>query len=69
MPEIRLGTNEVFNPPKYRCSMLMILDLNVDDMSRCLLLETHLNIGDMLNVDREPTLRAPNRRQKGANSA
>ena len=44
--------------------MLMILDLNVDDMSRCLLLETHLNVGDMLNVGRKPTLRAPNCRQK-----
>ena len=59
----------LFSAPKYRCSMLMILDLNVDDMSRCLLLETHLNIGDMLNVGRKPTLRAPNCRQKGPNSA
>ena len=63
------SANEVFNPPKYRCLMLMILDLNVDDMSRCLLLEIHLNVGDMLNVGRKPMLRAPNRSQKGPSRA
>ena len=40
---VRTCTNELFSPPKYRCPMLMILDLNVDNMSRCLLPQIHLN--------------------------
>ena len=55
---LRMNTIEVFSPPKYRCSMLTILDLNVDDMSRCSPPEIHPNVGDMLNVGRKPTLRA-----------
>ena len=44
--------------------MLTILDLNVDDMSRCSLLEIHPNVGDMFNVGRKPALRAPKRQNE-----
>jgi hypothetical protein len=34
---VRMYAFDDLDPPKYRCSMLPTSDLNVDDMSRCLL--------------------------------